>query len=83
MNNNVLLEKLFKELKRRKLKEEKKEIKAERLAKYFHDTYEKLAPQYSYKTRKESAVDWKDVPKNNKELMIAVAEKVIKEFIEE
>jgi hypothetical protein len=63
------------------MKEIKKEITPEMVAKFFHDTYEKLAPSYSYKTRKESAVAWKDVPKNNKELMIAVAKEVIKEFI--
>lgn len=46
---------------------------AEKLAKRFHETYERLAPEYSYKTREASAVPWKDVPDNNKRLMIAVA----------
>jgi len=54
---------------------------AEQIAKFFHDTYEKLASQHGYKTRKESAVPWSKVPNNNKSLMIAVAGKVIEKFI--
>jgi hypothetical protein len=44
---------------------------AERLARAFHETYERLAPDYDYKTREASAVAWEDVPKENRELMIA------------
>jgi dTMP kinase len=43
------------------------------LARRFHELYEELAPTFSYKTRKESAVPWEDVPAANKQLMIAVA----------
>lgn len=50
---------------------------AEELAQLFHDTYEKLAPDYGYETRKASAVPWSDVPEPNKSLMIAVADKVL------
>lgn len=49
----------------------------EDLAKLFHDTYERLAPNYGYETREESAVPWEDVPVRNKELMINVAEVVL------
>jgi hypothetical protein len=49
----------------------------EDLAKLFHDTYERLAPNYGYETRKESAVPWEDVPVRNKELMVNVAEEVL------
>jgi hypothetical protein len=45
----------------------------EQLAQLFHETYERLAPQYLYTTRPESAKPWQDVPKDNKQLMIAVA----------
>ena len=45
---------------------------AERVAREFHETYERLAPSHGYKTRDASAVPWSDVPENNKELMIAV-----------
>ncbi len=49
----------------------------EEIASQFHYWYEKLAPSFGYETRKESAVEWKDVPENNKNLMIAVVDKVI------
>ncbi len=42
------------------------------LAKKFHETYERLAPQYNYETRKASAVPFDSIPENNQELMIAV-----------
>ena len=45
---------------------------AEGLAKLFHETYERLAPQFGYKTRTESAVPWEQVPEANRKLMIAV-----------
>ena len=52
---------------------------AELLAKMFHETYERLAPQHGYETRKESAKPWIDVPERNKALMIAVCSEIIKE----
>ena len=45
-------------------------------AKVFHESYERLAPLFDYNTRKESAVDWKDVPIKNKKLMIAVCTEI-------
>ncbi len=50
---------------------------AEQLARLFHETYEKLAPEFSYKTREASAKPWSDVPENNKKLMIAVARQIL------
>lgn len=41
------------------------------IAKLFHDAYEKNAKRLGYKTRKESAVDWDDVPELNKLVMVA------------
>jgi hypothetical protein len=56
---------------------------AETIAKAFHETYETFAPNYGYKTRDASAVPWADVPKQNKDLMIAVvAELIDQEIIE-
>ena len=52
-------------------------MEAEQLARLFHETYEELAPDFSYKTREASAKPWKDVPENNRKLMIAVAEKIL------
>jgi len=49
----------------------------EALAKFFHDTYERLAPEYCYQTRASSTVSWPEVPANNKQLMIAVCREVV------
>jgi hypothetical protein len=45
----------------------------ETLAQAFHENYERLAPEYGYKTREASAVPWDEVPDNNKRLMVATA----------
>jgi hypothetical protein len=58
------------------------ETPAERLARFFHETYERLAPEYNYETRKASAVPWQLVPENNKRLMIAVAGEVLEHWQE-
>lgn len=50
---------------------------AEALARLFHETYERLAPDYGYRTREASAVPWDDVPEQNRALMIATADHVI------
>jgi hypothetical protein len=42
------------------------------VAKAFHESYERQAPAYRYKTREESAVPWEAVPEKNKLLMVAV-----------
>jgi hypothetical protein len=52
-------------------------VTAEDLARLFHETYERLAPSYGYKTREASAVAWDDVPKPNKDLMVAVAAEIL------
>ncbi len=52
-------------------------MEAEQLAKLFHETYERLAPDFGYKTREASAKPWKDVPDNNKGLMTKVATHVL------
>ncbi len=54
---------------------------AEQLAQLFHETYERLAPQFGYETRKESAKPWADVPEQNKQLMIAVAGELLQHMI--
>lgn len=51
--------------------------RAERLARAFHEAYERLAPVYGYETREESAVPWEDVPAANKALMIEVAREIL------
>lgn len=51
----------------------------EPIARAFHDTYERLAPEHDYTTREASAVPWAEVPANNKSLMIAVVASLIAE----
>lgn len=53
---------------------------AEELARFFHDTYERLAPEYDYETREDSRTAWEDVPESNKRLMIATAAEVLKKL---
>jgi hypothetical protein len=53
---------------------------AEQLAQLFHDTYERLAPEFGYTTRKTSAVPWMEVLEPNKSLMIAVAKQILREL---
>lgn len=48
----------------------------EDLARTFHETYERLAPDFGYETRKESAVPWDSVPNQNRNLMRAVIREV-------
>ncbi len=52
-------------------------LDAEKMAESFHVYYERLAPDFGYKTRDESAMVWADVPEKNKLLMIAVCERVL------
>ena len=44
----------------------------ERIAQAFHEAYERLAPNFGYRTRDESAKPWADVPAQNQALMMAV-----------
>lgn len=50
---------------------------AETIAKAFHESYERQAPDHGYKTRERSAVPWEDVPEDNKSLMIAVVDDLL------
>jgi hypothetical protein len=53
-------------------REDTERTDAETLARRFHETYERFAPDYGYKTREASAVPWDEVPDANRSLMIAV-----------
>jgi len=53
---------------------------AELVAQVFHDSYERRAPDFGYRTRAASAVPWDRVPENNRKLMVAVALDVL-EFL--
>lgn len=49
----------------------------ERLARAFHEAYERLAPSFGYETRKESSVPWEQVPEQNRKLMMAVCNEIM------
>ena len=53
---------------------------AEELARAFHETYERLAPEFNYETREDSRTAWEDVPEDNRRLMVAVAAELIRRF---
>ena len=50
---------------------------AERIARRFHESYERLAPEHAYQTREASAKPWDQVPEQNRELMVAVVEELL------
>jgi hypothetical protein len=50
---------------------------AERIAKAFHESYERLAPSHGYETRKASAKSWAEVPEQNRRLMIATVQDLL------
>lgn len=47
------------------------------IAKRFRETYERLAPQFGYRTRKETSKPWDQMPEQNKRLMIAVCAEIL------
>lgn len=48
---------------------------AEKLARVFHETYEKLAPKFGYETRKDTREF--DIESKNGKLMLAVCSEII------
>jgi hypothetical protein len=50
---------------------------AEMIARAFHEAYERLAPDFGYRTREESAKPWGQVPDQNKGLMVAVVQDLL------
>lgn len=49
----------------------------DRIAQAFHEAYERLAPDFGYKTREASAKPWEQVPENNRALMAAVVRSLL------
>lgn len=50
---------------------------AEKIARAFHQAYERLAPEQGYRTREASAVPWSDLSGGNKGLMIATVTELL------
>ncbi|MFB6392600.1 hypothetical protein [Polymorphospora lycopeni] len=53
------------------------QVTPERVAQLFHETYERLAPEYGYRTREASAKPWAEVPEQNRALMVATCAEVL------
>ena len=49
----------------------------DRIAQAFHEAYERLAPDFGYKTREASAKPWAEVPEQNRALMAAVVRSLL------
>ena len=49
----------------------------EGLARLFHETYERLAPEFGYETRTASSVPWENVLEPDRSLMVAIAAAVL------
>lgn len=56
-------------------------LPAERIAKAFHESYERQAPNHGYETREASAKPWEEVPAQNRGLMIAVVEDLLEQEV--
>jgi hypothetical protein len=54
---------------------------APRIAKAFHETYERLAPHFDYETRRDSGVPWAEVPEKNRLLMEGVVDELLSEKV--
>lgn len=50
---------------------------AEQVARQFHETYERLAPDFGYATREASAKPWAEIPDQNRALMVAVVQELL------
>lgn len=53
----------------------------ETLARQFHEAYERLAPEFGYRTREASAKPWIEVPEDNRRLMIATCAVILGELV--
>lgn len=57
-------------------------IDAEKLAIFMHNTYEKSAKELGWDTQEKCKVEFEDLPEKNRQVMLFVAEEVIK-FMEQ
>ena len=61
-------------LKKQKMENEQ----AEKLAIWMHEQYEEISKQAKWKTQKKCQVKFKDLPEENKQVMIALAKRLLK-----
>jgi hypothetical protein len=55
----------------------------EKLAELFHETYERLAPAFGWKTKRGCNVPFERLPERNKALMIATCQTVLNKIKKE
>lgn len=53
----------------------------ETIARSFHEEYERLAPEFGWRTQAASRKEWEEVPEENRELMKSVVAVLIKKDI--
>jgi len=51
---------------------------AEKLAEWMHEQYEEISKQKNWATQKPCQVKFKDLPEENKQVMIALAKRLLK-----
>jgi len=57
-------------------------LTAEKLARKFHDEYERLAPEFGWKSQESCRKGFDELPESNRELMVEVARQVIVWIVE-
>lgn len=50
------------------------------MAKWMHEQYEEIAKKKSWETQKNCRVEFRDLPKENKAVMIELANRIIKHY---
>lgn len=50
------------------------------LAEWMHNQYEEISKKKDWKTQEKCRVKFKDLPKENREVMIELARRIIKKF---
>lgn len=51
------------------------------LAEWLHNNYEEITKERGWATQKTTQVAFKDLPKENKEVMIEIARRIIRRFV--
>ena len=51
---------------------------AEKLAIWMHEQYEEISKQVKWETQKKCRVEFKDLPEENRKVMIALAKRLLK-----
>ncbi len=55
-------------------------MRPEKLAKWMHEEYEKISKKENWETQKNCKVEFEDLPKENKMVMIELATRIIIKF---